>query len=201
MSEENDEKLRAAGFKAAQFVRSDVSGPDGVVLEAQHRYEDLELIAEVLRHLKPRAMMELGTAGGGFALFAAVVLAEWHGRVVTIDKAPLSEAAGAAFVKQGNIVFWHREILTRRADDDWMRGQQIDLVYCDDGDKERELDLYARPDVRVIGCHDYGTEVRPEWAEALMRERGFRPLWHERFEALAHPEFYPMSLTRFWERA
>jgi cephalosporin hydroxylase len=60
----SDDPTTAAGFKAAQFVRAEWAG-----LETQHRYEDLLLIADLLRHVRPRTILELGTAAGGFALF------------------------------------------------------------------------------------------------------------------------------------
>jgi hypothetical protein len=83
---------------------------------------------------------------------------------------------------------------------DWLRFDDS-LLYTDNGNKQRELELYVPLLGRraMVGTHDYGTEVDPAWAESYMASQGFRPYRHAEFEALAYQD-YPVSLTRFWVR-
>jgi len=182
----------------AQFVRTEWAG-----FEAIHRYEDLAVIASVLREQRPEVAIELGTAKGGFAAFLAHHLLEWGGQVLTLDVAPdvgeaqrLVQTYPNIKVLTGDVLAVpHPAVLEALL---WQRP----LLYCDNGKKERELRLYAPylPVGGMIGTHDYGTEVGMVYAEALMEQLGFTPHRHAEFEALAHPEYYPVSLTRFWLR-
>jgi len=194
--------LAHAGFRAAQFVRCEWQS-----LEAQHRYEDLGVIAAALEALRPAHAVELGTAGGGFALFLAQTLAAWGGRVLSVDVEPIDLTVLAVLERQPNLTLLTANLLSqgRRGHEPhpevvaWCRRPRT-FLYCDNGAKERELELYAPalgPD-GSLGVHDYATEVRPAWAEAFLAGLGFRPFRHDVFEALAHPEYYPQSLTRLW---
>lgn len=168
-------------------------------LHMQHRYEDLVVIQGILRRWKPAVGVELGTGAGGFACFLADTFAEWGGRVVTVD---IEDRCGTLPC----------ENLSKIVIDclDYTRPEIVDLIakpqsflYCDNGNKRRELRLYA-PCVGyggLLGVHDYGTEVDPGTAEALLLSLGYDPCGHADFERLAHPVDYPYSLTRMWRRS
>ena len=176
------------------------SAPCGI--KAQHRFEDLALIAEVVQAHRPDVAIELGTAEGGFAAFLASVLADWGGRVVTFDRdvppeiTRLLAISNLGYVQADLLREAHPSVLGL------LRSAASPMLYCDNGAKMRELALYAPwvPEGGLVGVHDYGTEVPPDLIEPLMRTLGYQPVRHEDFAALAHPEWYPVSLTRFWRR-
>lgn len=184
---------------SAQFIRSEFED-----IEMQHRYEDRALIVEVLQTLRPRVAIELGTAAGGFASLLARTLEEWDGIVYTADKIDCPNAdvllgrhPNLSLVR-ANVLEWSQwpAVLRTR-----VTGPNV-LVYCDNGNKPREIEIVAPRLLRgsIIGTHDYGTEVPIDWVEPYLEGLGYQTLWHDRFAALAHPEFYPESLTRFWIR-
>lgn len=187
----------------AQHVLCEVDG-----FHAQHRYEDLAMIREVIDAVAPRLIVELGTGTGGLARFFARTAGT---RVVTIDlpsTAPRSLDDTIALTQGlANLEYWSVDLLpgAEGIDPDvaaLLAGESRALLYCDDGHKERELVRYG-PCLALgatLGTHDYGTEVDPASIEPILATLGFVPYRHEDFAALAHPEYYPVSLTRFWKR-
>lgn len=168
-----------------------------------HRYEDLALIRSVLGARQPAFAVELGTAEGGFAAFLAATVVEWGGRVLTVDKSldvDLARRLGALY---DNLICAGADALAEPVPSVVsLICQGAALLYCDNGNKRRELELYAPllgPDA-LVGTHDYGTEVDPAWAEPFMASLGYAPYRHAEFAALAHADYYPTSLTRFWVR-
>lgn len=141
----------------------------------------------------------MGTDEGGFACMLADTLAEWGGRVVTVDLVARCGSLGRANLEQ-----WAPCdcLATARQDIVDLVGIPRGFLYCDNGNKARELTLYA-PHVGaggLVGVHDYDTEVDPVLAEAFMALLGYHQERHAEFEALAHPQDYPYSLTRMWRR-
>ena len=169
---------------------------------AVHRYEDLEVIRAVLEEFKPHFGLELGTAEGGFAAFLASVLKQWDGKLATVDIKQDPKYAAHLIAEYG-VTVYETDILTPPVPQvlrDWLVLPGSALLYTDNGNKQRELELYV-PLIfgkALIGTHDYGTEVNPEWVEAFMASQGYSPYHHDWFERLAHAEYYPVSLTRFW---
>lgn len=170
-------------------------------MTCQHRSDDFALIKGVFEVLQPKTVIELGTDAGGLAAFFADIVAPWGGLVYTYDIHrkfnPL--LLGGAWP---NIIFEEVDVLNNPGKV-WARIAESEgpvLLYCDNGHKEKELELYA-PWIEpgsVIGVHDFGTEVRPQFAYELLEDtHDMVPLCHEQFEALAN-EWYPHSLTRFW---
>jgi hypothetical protein len=181
----------------AQHIQSSVDGHIAV-----HRYEDLAVIQQVIEAWHPLAAVELGTAEGGFAAFLTKLLREWDGLVLSVDKTQFVDEHFLAMYRP-HLTCYLADIL-ERVDPEiatWLARPNT-LLYTDNGDKPRELELYVplMPGRAMVGTHDYGTEVDPAWAEAFMATQGFRPFHHAAFEALAHPTDYPVSLTRFWVR-
>lgn len=183
---------------AAQHIQSSWDG-----FLAIHRYEDLALIREVIEEFHPFTAIELGTAEGGFAAFLTSVLKEWDGQVLSVDHTQYWDAALATryapwlTLASGDLLASPHPLVV-----EWC-GRENTLLYTDNGNKQRELELYV-PLLRsraLVGTHDYGTEIDPRWAETFMAEQGFAPCRHGDFEALADPDSYPVSLTRFWMRA
>lgn len=75
------------------------------------------------------------------------------------------------------------------------------LLYCDNGNKQKEIELYASsiPIGSLLATHDYNTEVMGSWVEPFVAQLGFVPEGHEKMEALRN-EWYPEPMTRFWVR-
>ena len=172
-----------------------------------HRYEDLALIRSVLGDRQPQRTVELGTAEGGFAVFLACTVVEWEGRVLTLDKLTPDPGHADWFARAyDNLTLRQADILdpdpeTLATLTEWLQPPGS-CLYTDNGNKQRELELYAPllgPDA-LVGTHDYGTEVDPAWAEPFMASLGYAPYRHAEFERLASPDSYPVSLTRFWVR-
>lgn len=196
------------------FIKSEWTAPNGAVFEMQHRYEDRALIEDVIRAHAPDLAIELGTAKGGFACLLASIVP----RVVTVDHC----------VDDGDVSLWDRltaaypnlcpvvmDCLAFDARGSWsvltrtgaltlsdLEGSSRTLLYTDNGNKVEEITRFA-PLLKpgdLLGTHDYLTEVPIEWVEPFLADLGFVPHRHDDFAALAHPEFYPASLTRFWVR-
>jgi cephalosporin hydroxylase len=168
----------------------------------QHRNDDLPLITSVINDHRPEIAIELGTDAGGFSAYLADTVAPWDGQVYTFDK----ERKFNPLLLDGawpNLAFIQTDILNDTENvGRLMLEPRRCLLYCDNGHKEKELSLYApflkRGD--MIGTHDYGTEVKPEFAYQLLEiKHRLQPVRHAEFAALAN-EWYPHSLTRFWRK-
>lgn len=193
------------------FIKSEWQGPTGHIFEMQHRYEDRALIIEVIRDWRPARAIELGTAKGGFAALLADTVGGWATEtpaVVTLDLTPergVKQALEAAY--PGALALQDDVLVPLPEPGVWPFWKSLlrkpgTLLYCDNGNKEREIELYAPilgPHA-LLGTHDYLTEVDPAWVEPYLASLGYVPHRHRDFEALADPEYYPASLTRFWIR-
>jgi len=181
----------------------------------QHRGDDWRVIGPLIEDVRPMVAVELGTDEGGFAGRLADMLATWGGAVHTFDIAAVGTRAGASPQSvQGGVEWLERDFpnlrchLTDVLSDgvnplvaECLASASPTMLYCDNGDKHRELELYA-PLLNVgdlLGVHDYATEVDPEFAEALALRLGFDQNGHELMEALRTETYEPM--TRFWVKA
>jgi hypothetical protein len=121
-----------------------------VLPHAVQAREDLEAWNEFLRDAEPCAVLELGTASGSFA--------NWlHERVDwlrTIDIQP--PAAHTPGFLQLDV--WAQHDVVR---DLIAKAPRPFVLYCDDGDKKREVETFA-PSLRAgdfLAVHDLGTEI------------------------------------------
>lgn len=179
-------------------MHNTLGGWDG--LPCHHWDDELPVIAELLQATRPALVIELGTMHGGFAAFLSDTLAPWSGQVLTIDR-EVTSWLEEAVRERPRITFIRADIFsplvasmllceTRRVH--LSRGAS--LLYCDGGEKERELTTYGGL-ADYVGVHDYGTEVRPEACRDWAVTRLYDPYWEERFAALAKPH-----ISRFWTR-
>jgi len=178
----------------------------------QHRGDDWRVIEPLIEQVRPMVAVELGTDEGGFAGKLADLLKRWGGTVHTFDIAAVGTRSGASpGSQQGgierlerdfpNLCCYLTDVLSNGVNplvEKCVSSTSPSLLYCDNGDKPRELELYA-PLLRVgdlLGVHDYATEVDPTFAEDLTRKLGFLPHGHEQMETLRTATYEPM--TRFW---
>ena len=171
---------------------------DGIPLH--HRDEELPFIRDVLREFKPKTIIELGTMWGGFAAFLADESRAWSADVHTFDlsteyqrdefRAALSTRHNLNIHLGWDVLGFPRGLIVG------LLTRERTLLYCDNGEKEHELTLYA-PFVRpgsMIGVHDYDTEVRPQFAhDLLVGNLGMQPFHEQQLAALAMPH-----ISRFW---
>lgn len=167
----------------------------------QHRSDDFADIAAIISPHQPKIVVELGTDEGGFSGWLADLVLPWGGSVVTFDIKKKFKTG--LLLDFANLQFREADVLT--AIHPSVRGALGSaapaLLYCDNGNKQREVELYA-PLLRVgdiLATHDYNTEIMAEWVEPHVAALGFEKEGHARMEALRN-EWYPEPMTRLWVR-
>jgi cephalosporin hydroxylase len=153
----------------------------------QREWPDIESLERFLVTEWPETVIELGTGTGSLSLFFAAYCAAHGFRFHTWDtgkmthehQAPHQRCLDAVAALGGEVhagdIFDAETVSAIR----W-RITKKTFVYCDNGDKPRELRTYApfMPMGSHIGVHDFGTEVR----EPDIRLEGFEvwePEWFE----------------------
>lgn len=109
---------------------------------------------------------ELGTGGGGLTLFWGLQMKTRGGRVLTLDITKQMKHGWTGSASLLNITFEQRDVFdgtTVQRVQEFIQGGRA-LVFCDDGDKPRELYLYASLLKRndLIMAHDWGSEIKRE---------------------------------------
>ena len=136
----------------------------------------LELVFNANPDIK--RVVELGTGEGGFTIFLAVHMSMRGGEVITFDvdhnkmPTPTRKLLKALQVRAVVANVFAEETVNE------IRGllssAERKLLICDNGDKEREFEVYA-PFVRpgdLILVDDWRTEVRPEHLQPIMDAQG-----------------------------
>lgn len=179
-----------------------------------HRPEDFFVIKKIIEEIKPKNTIELGTYFGGFTGILSDMVKPWGGIVHTFDVKKVKDNRIDEMLKKcGNVIFYEEDVIGKKRSKGIIKGvtnkKVVELIsdgivalYCDNGDKNIELEIYA-PYLNkgsIIGTHDYGTECIIDRAEKFMEKTGFKQFHHNKFAVLAHPVNYPHSLTRFWIR-
>jgi len=175
--------------RATLYVSPRVKGARACV---NHCPESVRLIQDVVRFFRPHLIVEFGTKYGGLTLVLhdacpeatlysydlhkeyLLVRLEWFGPSVY-------------FVTQDLLAHRSRELKHL------LCSAACKLLYCDNGDKEREVLMYA-PLLNsgdLLGVHDWEREVRPEKVQSVLVD--FDPVDHQLFAAAR-------SSTRFWRR-
>jgi len=180
----------------------------------QHRSDDFPTIAAILRPHRPRLVVELGTDEGGFSGWLADLVRPWGGVVHTFD---IARKFKRSLLRDfTNLNYHEADVLGTgpagpaarcAAVANLLRPQEPRaaispiLLYCDNGDKPREVELYAPllPVGAILGVHDYNTEIMASWVEPFVAALGFEPEGHAQMEALRN-EWYPEPMSRFWVR-
>lgn len=167
----------------------------------QHRSDDFADIAAIVSPRRPRIVVELGTDEGGFAAWLADLAAPWGGEVHTFDI--LDKTKPSLRTAYPNLRLHVADVLAGvNADVAALVSQPGVLLYCDNGNKPLEVELYAPllAAGSLLGVHDYNSEIKGAWVEPHVAALGYAPEGHERMEALRN-EWYPEPMTRFWRRA
>jgi len=159
-------------------------------IPVQRDWEDIRSLEEFLVSTWPSLVIELGTGTGAFSLYLACYCAAYGFDFHTFDlgdkdhahQRPNERALHAVKALGGHVhksdVFGEGTVELIRFFIGRSGGPAF--IYCDNGDKPREVETYA-PLLRkgdFLGVHDYGTEIKS------LPTIGFRR-WHwQIFEAL-----------------
>ena len=151
---------------SAQIVKDERRGRAAVPGAAQ-AHEDLRAWEDIIRDVEPQAVLELGTASGAFSKWLDQ-RATWF-RTVDIH-VPDTPAPG--FVQ---VDVWASP---ETVHDLIVQAPRPFVLYCDDGDKPREVATFASS-LRagdLLAVHDFGTEIFPRHIPATFAERLTRGL-------------------------
>lgn len=132
--------------------------------------------------------IELGTMHGLTTIYLGVAMALRDGSVVSYDIKELKPAKIHNVAKNLPIKFPHADVLNDLLTIEIIRrliSNDHTLLFCDNGNKEREVELYARylGQFSVLLAHDCWTEVKPENIQPHLT--GFEPYHHEVAEAMS----------------
>ena len=166
----------------------------------QHRSDDFPAIAAIVTPHRPLVVVELGTDTGGFAGWLAALVAPWGGVVHTFDITTKIKPKLLAAFK--NLRYHEADVLAGvHPDVAALVSQPGVLLYCDNGNKQHEVELYAPLLLAgsLLAVHDYNAEIKGEWVEPHVAALGYAPEGHDRMEALRN-EWYPEPMTRLWLR-
>jgi cephalosporin hydroxylase len=159
----------------------------GVIME--RKWSDFFTMEILLAHARPRTIVELGTGAGAFAAYLAAYAYIARARFATFDthrKGMVSKRVNhrsLALVRQLGGRYYDRDVFapaTRAQIGRLVARPGIALIYCDNGDKPRELRTYVdclKPG-DFIGVHDYNSEILPRDLEPLLAA-GRCVVWQE----------------------
>lgn len=156
-----------------------------------HEEESIDLIIDFVTKEKPSMIVELGTAFYGLTL----LLHECNRNtpLFTFDRydprlsSNLKKAKGLTtkaelekvFQKgfSGWVTFINADVIWRKNPFliALLRMPRRKLLYCDNGNKQREINYYATELYKddILGVHDWGTEVHPEKIQHVIED--FKP--------------------------
>lgn len=174
---------------------------NGVVFKTSRRASSIPLIKSIVQDARPNLIIEFGTARAGFTAVLRDAAPKAYIRSFDTRKAPqLTDEQAACF--DGRVSFIQANIFEegRGVVSNYLGWHQRKLLYCDNGDKTKEVMMFAG-DLNVndvLGVHDWTDGTPPTDAHATvlrpwLKERGFIPHRHEEFEVVS-------STSRFWVR-
>lgn len=176
--------------------------PTGVTFEVLHEAQTVPMIQELVQKVRPRLIIELGTAGAGMTAVFKDAAPKAFIRSFGKSKSPSLGDDQYAFF-DGRTAFIQVDIL-RQPDVilNCLKWEDRKILYCDGGDKTVEVKLFSRflKVGDVLGVHDWTSGYHDPF---LAQEQvitpylvrfGFKPLEHDKFEKAA-------SRSRFWVRS
>jgi hypothetical protein len=158
-------------------------GEEGVALMRPSDLLILEWVFHQNREIKH--IVEVGTGHGLSTLYLSQVCRLRGGELHTFDHHPPRQAYRDLWPDCAR--FHEADVLTEECQELIpFIARPRSLVMLDDGNKPRELELYAKhlPCNSVLAVHDFGSEVAPkcDWAK-IVSDAGLEPyLWEESVE-------------------
>jgi cephalosporin hydroxylase len=142
-----------------------------VTAYTKHGPQYFPVLLDIFKKYNPEMLIELGTCYGGATLVFHEEMPDVE--IHTFDnKADVAVNVLAAFDLH-KVYFYVEDILDNNLMlADFLRDNagRRKILYCDNGNKEKELKTYAKYLAKgdVIGCHDWISEVNPEVIHPFM---------------------------------
>jgi len=154
----------------------------------QHEEQAIPEIVKIIKNFSPRLVIEFGTKYGGFTSILQSATSD-ETEIYSYDN--IKRKTNDRFRK--NVYFITADILSEPVQEiiTLCKGGERKLLYCDNGNKIREFQLYALH-LRMgdlLGVHDWGTEIFYDSVSDVLKD--FTPRDHKIFEASGWK-------TRFW---
>lgn len=153
--------------------------------QCQHSLEEMCVVEKLLDLSGPGAIVEIGTGQARLAVYFGVwAMLHPRAEVLTLDVVDRIGEQMRATLGQLGVALWLEDCFAPKARDkiaEFVSSRRT-LIYCDGGDKPRELRTFVESlqPADVIACHDFGIEVAPEdFADAWCQRHGLRRLWPE----------------------
>ena len=137
---------------------------DGFI--AEQSKGDMSVIAKILKeNTDIFRVVELGTGHGGMSLFLGSFICDRGGRVLTLDISKLMDGGYPLWCQSAqkyNVSFLQKDVFnpeTVKDVSDFIAGHRA-MIFCDGGDKKREIPLYAEILKKgdLLLAHDYNAE-------------------------------------------
>ena len=150
----------------------------------QHAPASTATLERVLNAYRPSVIVEIGSLFGGITAYIGTwAFLNGRAHVLSLDMVPCMTVDVRDFLGRIGVVYWYEDAWkpdTVAKVFEYIMGRRRDgraLIYCDGGDKTRELALYSKTlDAGdVIGCHDYTTEVAIGGAAEALGD-GWQPI-------------------------
>ncbi len=154
-------------------------GDEGLKTLACHQEGELSIIKGIVLDFKPELMVELGTLIGGVTLllhqcFPDIPLHSFDNRSMAgcLKKAKGGFTAESieTFQREAfndNVIFYVVSVFRKGKAiiEELLASNKRKLIYCDNGNKDVELNLFAKHLLvgDLLGAHDWGYEVGWEW--------------------------------------
>lgn len=160
-----DKMLRLKSRRRA-LVSQKLSWPRYEGFIAEQSRSGINFIAKILKeNIDIFRVVELGTGHGGMSLFLGSFICDRGGRVLTVDRQKIMDGGYPLWcqsAKKYNVSFMQKDVFnpeTVKDVSDFIVGHRA-MIFCDDGDKKREVALYAgilkKGDLLL--AHDYNAE-------------------------------------------
>jgi len=134
----------------------------------------------ILNIVKPTKIVEFGSWRGGLTIFLSAWARNNKASLISMDNLELISKPTLSFINSGkSTCFLKRDVFSTTCFKEvkGFIGNNKCFIYCDNGNKEKELVRYCEllSPGSVIGCHDYTIEVLKERIPRLFQS-DFTPL-------------------------
>lgn len=155
-----------------------------------HEGAAISLIQEIVSDFDPDVVIELGTKNGGFTEVLYDATSD-DTTIYSYDHMKLQRS----LIFRPNVHFIISDILYKADPEiiDILESDEKILLYCDNGNKQREFELYTQYLKKgdMLGVHDWGTEIFYDNVKQYL----------EGFTTIRRKEFKQAGFkTRFWKR-
>ncbi|MBU0777855.1 hypothetical protein KKF82_06320 [Patescibacteria group bacterium] len=180
------------GKEMKEYIPIEMGGFNYKGIRLRHEWQAMVTISEILKEFDPELIIEFGSQYGGLTLFMNDTCPNAEIRAYDIDNRYFHDVKKQL---NDNVIFKVCNILIGLPKDivNLCRDKRRKFLYCDNGNKIHEVNTYA-PFLNpgdMIGCHDWGIEIKEEDVEKVLRN--FKPVKHDIF----HENGWR---SRFWKK-